>query len=269
MLNENRAVSVEIANTITAKSSAISQLLPSHINPERYIKSAIAAIAKNPRLLQCTKSSILESVVQAATIGLEVGSALGEGYLVPYKDQCQFIPGYRGFISLARRSGEIVSISANVVHEKDEFVFELGIHPNVTHRLNLIDEDPGKVIAVYAGASLKDGGDQLVVMSHREIEAIRKRSRASGNGPWVTDWEEMAKKTAIRRLFKMLPVSTEQLSQALDLQARSEADFSEEALTALAADQVSADAANKAAADAAAKAAENESGTLPLEGSAA
>lgn len=233
MPNETRAISVEIANTITAKSGAISQLLPSHINPERYIKSAIAAIAKNPRLLQCTKSSILESVVQAATLGLEVGSALGEGYLVPYKDQCQFIPGYRGFISLARRSGEIVSISANVVHEKDEFVFELGIHPNVMHRPNLLEEDPGKVIAVYAGASLKDGGDQLVVMSHREIEAIRKRSRASGNGPWVTDWEEMAKKTAIRRLFKMLPVSTENLSRALELQAESERGFSDSDISEL------------------------------------
>lgn len=266
-MNGDRAVAAAIAGELVQRKTSIADMLPTHINPERFIKAAMVAIARDVRVQRCTRDSIVESVIKGASLGLEVGSVLGEAYLVAYGTTCQLIPGYRGMIGLARRSGQIVAITAQVVYEKDEFGYSLGIHPTVSHKPYLGD-DPGAVIAVYAGATLKDGGDQLVILPKWEIEKIRARSKASGSGPWVTDWGEMAKKTGIRRLFKMLPVSTEQLSQALELQARSEADFSEEALTALAADQVSADAANKAAADAAAKAAADASGTLLLEGGA-
>ena len=217
-----------IANAITSKDSTIKSALPAHVSFDRFRTSALLAISRDAKLQACTPTSIVTAVVRAASLGLEVGSALGEGYLVAYKNECQFIPGYRGMISLARRSGEIVSISANVVHEKDSFDFDLGIHPWVKHKINLTDEDIGPVIAVYAGAVLKDGGDQIIIMRKSEIDAIRKRSRSSGFGPWVSDYEEMAKKTAIRRLFKVLPVSTEKLAQALDLQMKSErGDFSD------------------------------------------
>ena len=254
MNNESRAIAATIAGELTKRRTSIADMLPSHINPDRFIKSAMVAIARDARVQKCTRDSIIESVVKSASLGLEVGSALGEGYLVAYGATCQFIPGYRGMVSLARRSGQILSIAAQVVRSKDEFDYSLGIHPTIRHK-PCLEEDPGDVIAVYAGAALRDGGDQLVIMSKLDVEKIRKRSKASGSGPWVTDWEEMAKKTAIRRLFKMLPVSTEELSQALDIQARSEADFSEEALNDLAAAQVSVDSGNDAAAAAAAEAA--------------
>ena len=183
--------------------------------------NALTAVAKNPKILDCDRESIMLSVMQAAELGLEPGGALGEGYLVPYGRTCQFIPGYRGFISLARRSGQIVSIEAHAVYEKDEFVVEFGLDPKLVHRPTLAAER-GEVVAFYAVARLVGGGVQHDYMTRADVDAIRKRSRAASSGPWVTDYNEMGKKTVIRRLFKTLPVSVE-LCRALELQAESEA----------------------------------------------
>jgi len=159
----------------------------------------------------------------AAELGLEPGGGLGEGYLVPYGATCQFIPGYRGFISLARRSGQIVSVESHIVYEGDLFEFELGTEQRIRHVPNL-DRDPEKpavMRAVYAVARIVGGGVQSELMTKAEVDAIRRRSKASGSGPWVTDYTEMARKTAIRRLFKYLPVSVE-LCKAMELQASAE-----------------------------------------------
>ncbi len=122
----------------------------------------------------------------------------GEGFV---------IIGYRGMIDLARRSGQIASLSARVVREGDEFSFEFGLDEKLIHRPGENEDAP--VTHVYAVARLKDGGTQFEVMTRKQIELVRSLSKAGNNGPWVTHWEEMAKKTAIRRLFKYLPVSIE------------------------------------------------------------
>ena len=212
---------VEFNNALTAKKGAIQGRLPTHLSADRLIKIALTAVAKNPKILDCDRESIMLSVMQAAELGLEPGGALGEGYLVPYGRTCQFIPGYRGFISLARRSGQIVSIEAHAVYEKDEFVVEFGLDPKLVHRPTLATER-GEVVAFYAVARLVGGGVQHDYMTRADVDAIRKRSRAASSGPWVTDYNEMGKKTVIRRLFKTLPVSVE-LCRALELQAESEA----------------------------------------------
>ena len=212
---------VEFNNALTAKKGAIQGRLPTHLSADRLIKIALTAVAKNPKILDCDRESIMLSVMQAAELGLEPGGALGEGYLVPYGRTCQFIPGYRGFISLARRSGQIVSIEAHAVYEKDEFVVEFGLDPKLVHRPTLAAER-GEVVAFYAVACLVGGGVQHDYMTRADVDAIRKRSRAASSGPWVTDYNEMGKKTVIRRLFKTLPVSVE-LCRALELQAESEA----------------------------------------------
>ena len=212
---------VEFNNALTAKKGAIQGRLPTHLSADRLIKIALTAVAKNPKILDCDRDSIMLSVMQAAELGLEPGGALGEGYLVPYGRTCQFIPGYRGFISLARRSGQIVSIEAHAVYEKDEFVVEFGLDPKLVHRPTLATER-GEVVAFYAVARLVGGGVQHDYMTRADVDAIRKRSRAASSGPWVTDYNEMGKKTVIRRLFKTLPVSVE-LCRALELQAESEA----------------------------------------------
>jgi recombination protein RecT len=210
-----------VAQMLERNKQAIAARLPRHVAPDRIIKVALTAITKTPKLMECTRQSLILAILQAAELGLEPGGSLGEGWLIPYKDTCQFIPGYRGLISLARRSGQIISIEAHVVHEADAFHFALGLEPVLNHVPDLEEEDSGKITHAYAIARLVGGGVQFEVMSKNQIDKIRARSRAANNGPWVTDYEEMARKTTIRRLAKYLPLSVE-LARALDLQAATE-----------------------------------------------
>lgn len=182
--------------------------LPKSLTADRLTRIVLTEFRKTPALLRCDRESLFGAVLQCAALGLEPGSALGHCYLLPYGKTCQLIIGYRGMIDLARRSGQIVSLYAYVVHEKDEFNYKLGLYPDVEH-VPSSEAAPGPVTHVYAVAKLKDGGVQFEVMSRAEIEAVRARSKAGRSGPWVTDWDAMAKKTVIRRLFKYLPVSIE------------------------------------------------------------
>ncbi len=189
--------------------------LPRHMTAERMIRIATTEIRKVPALGNCDTMSFVSAIVQCSQLGLEPGSALGHAYLLPFgnkneksgKKNVQLIIGYRGMIDLARRSGQIASLSARVVREGDEFNFEFGLDEKLIHRPGENEDAP--VTHVYAVARLKDGGTQFEVMTRKQIELVRSQSKAGNNGPWVTHWEEMAKKTAIRRLFKYLPVSIE------------------------------------------------------------
>jgi recombination protein RecT len=198
----------------------IRMALPSHLNPDRMLRIAMTSIQRNPSLLDCTPESLIGAIIQSSQLGLEPDGVLGHAYLVPYGKVCTFIPGYKGLMALARRSGEISTIYAEVVHAKDVFEYELGLNAKLKH-VPTDDEDEGAFTGVYAVAKLKDGGIQFVVLKKGAIERIRKRSKASNNGPWVTDYEEMAKKTALRRLCKHLPCSVE-LEKAVALDERAE-----------------------------------------------
>lgn len=207
------------------RKSTLSRVLPKHMTPERLIKVAMLAYSKTPKLRECSLESVGQAVMQAAELGLEPGGVLGHAYLVPYGNTCTLIPGYRGLIELARRSGEIESIEAHVVYANDKFTLKFGLDPVLEHEPNL-DSEPGGLRFVYAIAKLKDGGKQLEVMTKAQVDAIRKRSKSGNNGPWVTDYEEMARKTVVRRLVKYLPLSTERaetLAKALELDNDNEA----------------------------------------------
>lgn len=196
--------------------ASMAMALPKSLTAERLTRIVMTECRKTPDLLRCNEASFLGAVLQCAQLGLEPGSALGHCYLLPFgngrakdgKPNCQLIIGYRGMIDLARRSGQIVSLNAYCVREKDDFNYELGLHPDIKHRPTSA-ADPGPVTYVYAVAVLKGGGVQFEVMSRAEIEAIRSKSQAGDKGPWVTHWDEMARKTVVRRLFKYLPVSIE------------------------------------------------------------
>lgn len=224
--------------------SAISAALPKHITPERMMRLARTAIQTTPGLLKCSPQSVIGSIVEASQLGLEPNGALGEGYLVPFFNkrtkqmECQFIPGYRGYITLARRSGQVQSISAHIVCERDAFEYELGLEEKLTHRPALGDR--GKPTHGYAICRFKDGGHHFEVMPVEDIEKCRRSSSASDNGPWSTHWEEMARKTTIRRLAKYLPLSPE-LTRASMLDEYAEAGFRPgdvEALTAMQTDNL-------------------------------
>lgn len=185
----------------------IQRALPRHMDADRLARVALTTIRTTPKLLECNTASLMAAVMQAAQLGLEPG-LVGHCYIVPYGREATFIIGYKGMLDLARRSGQIESIAAYVVYDKDEFEVEFGLNEKLRH-VPKFEGERGQPRLVYAYAKLVGGGHQVIVMTRDEIEAVRKRSKAATNGPWVTDWEEMAKKTAIRRLFKYLPISIE------------------------------------------------------------
>lgn len=184
--------------------------VPKHLNADRMARIAATEVRKNKALLNTEPTSFLGSVMQAAQLGLEPGSALGQAYLVPYGNQCQLIIGYKGMIDLARRSGQVLSLNAYAVREGDDFSFQLGLKPDIHHVPSLeADRIKKPITYVYAVATLQGGGYQFEVMSRAEVEAVR--AKAKSKNIWNTYFEEMAKKTVIRRLFKYLPVSIEAL----------------------------------------------------------
>lgn len=204
----------------------LASVLPKHLTPDRLMRIALAAMSRSPKLMDCTPQSVLLSVMHAAQLGLEAGGPLGHAYLVPYRNkngtmECQLIPGYRGLIELARRSGQIANIEAHVVRAGDRFRCAFGLSPVLEHEPDWGAESPGDLRCVYSVAHLKDGGTQVEVMTKAEVESIRKRSKASDSGPWMTDYDEMARKTVVRRLAKYLPMSTE-MAQALALEEHAE-----------------------------------------------
>ena len=193
-----------------------------HISPERLVKVALAAIFRTPKLLECNPVSLLNAFMECSQLGLECGGVLGQAYLVPYSNKvkregqpdrwemsAQFILGYRGMIALARRSGEIASIEANVVREGDRFEERKGTDPMLLHVPNRDTTEVKPLRLVYAIARLTSGETVTEVMSRADVDKIRARSKSKDNGPWVSDYDEMARKTVVRRLFKYLPVSIE------------------------------------------------------------
>lgn len=194
--------------------------LPKHVSPDRMIRLACTEFAKNPLLQKCTPVSVFGAIIQASQLGLEIG-VLGQAYLVPYRNtknntyEAQFIPGYKGLIGLARRSGEVTSIETNIVYANDRFDLKLGLETSVDHVPNL-DGDRGTPRLVYGVAKFRDGGHHFEWMTMGDVNKIRARSKASSNGPWVTDYEQMVRKTLIRRMSNYLPMSIE-LQQAIQI----------------------------------------------------
>lgn len=219
--------------------SQMALALPKHMTADRLARIATTEIRKVPALAKCNIESFMGAIMQCAQLGLEPGSALGHAYLLPFGNgkasdglaNCQLIIGYRGMIDLARRSGQIVSIAARAVHERDQFSYEYGLHEDLQHK-PCEDGEPGKLTHVYAVARLKDGGVQFEVMSKLEVDKVKAQSKAGNNGPWVSHYEEMAKKTVIRRLFKYLPVSIE-MQQAVVLDERADAGLDQHNAAAL------------------------------------
>lgn len=197
--------------------------LPKHLDAKRMLRIAMTEVQRTPKLLDCEPRSLLGAVLTSAQLGLEPG-VQGHSYLVPFGRTVTLIVGYRGLLDLCRRSGQVGPVTAEVVRVGDIFEYEGGSSPSIKHIPGYLRQPPverGDRVCVFACATLKDGGVQIEVMSIQEVEAIRERSRAAKSGPWVTDWEEMAKKTVFRRLSKWLPSSIE-LQRAVSLDEMAE-----------------------------------------------
>lgn len=199
----------------------IRAVMPKHMSSERLYQLALSAVNTTPKLAECDPATILSCVMKCSALGLEPSAVdgLGRAYILPYRNrdkrtggtrmEATFILGYKGMLDLARRSGKVRDISARAVYEGDEFEFEFGLDEKLSHRPASVPHTPETLTHVYCVCHFADGGHYADVMAKAEVDAVRKRSKASESGPWVTDYEAMAKKTVIRRAFPYLPVSVE------------------------------------------------------------
>ena len=199
---------------IKSMEGEIKKALPSVITPERFTRMVLSALSTNPKLAVCTPKSFLGAMMAAAQLGLEPNTPLGQAYLIPYKnkgvDEVQFQLGYKGLIDLAYRSGEVELVQAHVVYANDTFECEYGLEPKLVHKP--ADKDRGEPIKVYAMFKTKSGGYGFEVMSMDDVRRhAEKYSQAykTGFSPWKSNFEEMAKKTVLKKVLKYAPLKSD------------------------------------------------------------
>lgn len=211
----------DISEVLNRMRTQIAQALPKHLTPERMIQMAATLIARNPKIAECSAQSLMGAVMQASILGFEPVDTLGHCYFVPYGGQIQFQIGYKGWISLARKSGEVKMLYAEVVRKGDEFEFEFGLEPKLKHVPNP-EAESNDVTHVYAVAHYKDGGYNFIVLNKKQVEKLRLRSpmqKADPSGAWKTDYDAMAKAKAVKQLAKYMPLSIEVQKQILSDEA--------------------------------------------------
>lgn len=201
-----------IQDYIKKMQGEIAKALPTVMTPERFTRITLSALSANSQLAHCTPNSFLGAMMTAAQLGVEPNTPLGQAYLIPFRNhgvlECQFQLGYKGIIDLAYRSGEVSTIQAHTVYENDQFDYELGLEPKLRHVP--ARNGRGEPTHFYAVFRTKDGGYGFEVMSVEDVRAhAQKYSKAYRNGPWQTNFEEMAKKTVLKRALKYAPLKTE------------------------------------------------------------
>lgn len=206
--------SMSIQDLIKAMEPEIKRALPQVITPERFTRMALSALNSTPKLKECSQMSFLGALMNAAQLGLEPNTPLGQAYLIPYKNkgqlECQFQIGYKGLIDMVYRNEDIQTVQAQCVYENDTFDYELGLEPKLVHKPAL--KDRGELVLVYALWKSKNGGYGFEVMSKEDIDAhARKFSQSYGSSysPWKTNYEEMAKKTVIKKCLKYAPLKSD------------------------------------------------------------
>lgn len=225
--NASTAVSQSQTNQVVAKEkpqtvkdwlssedfkSAVKSALPAHMTPERFVRVALTCMMRVPKLKECSQHSLFKALLDCSSLGLEPDGR--RAHLIPYGSEVQLIIDYKGLIELGKRSGEVKNWRAELVCEKDEFGWDNG---QVHHKIDWFNPR-GRVLAVYSHVRNQGDVDDYEVMTLDEVNQVRSRSKAGKSGPWVTDFNEMAKKTVIRRHSKRLTLSPE-FMEALDKDA--------------------------------------------------
>lgn len=193
-----------VMHLLDMKRDEIAKALPKHIKTEFFIRAALTAINKNPKLLTCTKESLLACALDAAALGLVPDGR--RCHLIPYGDKCTMLIDYKGKVELAMNSGNVANIHADKVCFNDVFKYDRG--EIIQHDIDFRKER-GNAYAYYCIITFKDGTKKAEVMTKDEVDGIRKRSKSANNGPWMTDFDEMAKKTVFHRASKWIQLSPE------------------------------------------------------------
>lgn len=225
--NTNKVNSIK--DYIKLYENQIARALPSVLTAERFSRMVSTAITKNSKLAECTPQSFIGAMLTAAQLGLEPNTPLGQAYLIPYGNACQFQIGYKGLLELAYRSGDIKTLEARCVYENDEFSIEYGLNPNLIHKPCF--RDKGELIGVYAVYHTSNGGYAFEFMSKEEIDIHKNKFSKTANkndSPWKVDYEAMAKKTVIKKLLKYAPLKTEFIRAVSEDEQSKTIEFTEE-----------------------------------------
>jgi recombination protein RecT len=197
---------VVLRERLEARVDELKASLPSDIKPERFIRALITAAQVNPDLLATNFQSLWIACMRACRDGLLPDGV--EGAIVPYKEKATWIPMYRGLLKKAAPS--MRWITTNVVYQGEPFEHWVDEHGEHLKHTPGDTFDESKIVRVYAMGQTKDGGTYVAVLSLAEIDKIRKSSRTTRTDtPWFAWLTEMMKKTALRRLHKLLPVAVE------------------------------------------------------------
>ena len=205
----------KLMDLIKVMEPEIKKALPSVITPERFTRMVLSALSSNPKLAVCTPQSFLGAMMTAAQLGLEPNTPLGQAYLIPYKnkgtDEVQFQIGYKGLLDLAYRSGQVSTVQAHTVYENDQFDYQYGLDPKLEHVP--AKNNRGAATHYYAVVRMKDGGYCFAVMTRDDMERhAKKYSQAYSKGyssPWSTTFDEMAKKTVLKKTLKYAPLKSD------------------------------------------------------------
>lgn len=226
-MNDIIEKSKTLGEFLASKKLQIEMALPEHMNATRLLRIAMTELNINPRLKECTKASLIGSLLQCAQLGLEPGDKRGHVYLIPYQNkkqntlECQVQIGYRGMIDLCYRSDRVGYIFTECAYEKDIFEYEYGSNAHLKH-IPSEEEDRGKFRGAYCKVKLTNGSEYIEFMPAYKIERIKGTSIAKlpdwkkGSCPWIQHFDEMAAKTVLRHSFKWLPSSID-LQRAITL----------------------------------------------------
>ncbi len=205
---------MKIVDMVKVLEPEIRRALPTVLTPERFTRMALSAINNTPELANCTPMSFIAALMNAAQLGLEPNTVLGQAYLIPYKNkgnlECQFQLGYKGLIDLAYRTGQIQIIQAQVVREFDYFEYQYGLDSRLIHRP--ADGERGEITYIYGFFKLLSGGYGFEVSNKADMDSFASKYSKSFGGkysPWTDDYEAMAKKSIIKRALKYAPVSSD------------------------------------------------------------
>jgi recombination protein RecT len=193
-----------------AQLQEIARALPKHMSADRMARVVLTQMSKTPKLSECEPASFFQCLMTLSQWGLEPDGR--HAHLIPFENrkrgvvECQLIIDYKGFVQLALRTGNIASIHCDSVCENDEFDYDCG--EVLRHKIDF-RKPRGEAYAFVCIIKMKDGSKKCEVMTRNEVDAIRKRSRSGQSGPWVTDYNEMAKKTVFRRASKWIELSSE------------------------------------------------------------
>jgi recombination protein RecT len=213
-----------IRTVVERQTPAMAAVLPSGFDPDRFSRLVITSVKQTPKLMECFATeagtmSVMLAAMQLATVGLEPNTATQEAWLTPRKNkgtwEAQASIGYRGLLKLARRSGEIKSVYAEVVREGDEFTYSRGLDSDTLEHKPAEDNEDSPLTHAYAVVRYMNGGVDFTVLTRKQVERHRASSdsyrseSARPYSPWVQWAEDMWKKTAIRDLAKRMPMSAE------------------------------------------------------------